>query len=234
MGKAYFITGTGTEIGKTIATSVLYLSLKAAGKTVSIFKPFQTGLLKETNTYPDISWYETELGLKDTGFYMLEPETSPHLAVKMTGTKVDVEKVIDRIHELEQQYDIVLVEGAGGLAVPLVERTNEFYMTRHLIKESHLPVILVSPSGLGSIHNAFTTYSYAKIYHLDVKTILFNFFSESDPIHRDNIETIQKLTGLEPFVCIPTFSNVKKDLKDYVSCMMKNNFFQKKLKEVFE
>ncbi len=232
MGNAYFITGTGTEIGKTIATSVLYLSLKAIGKTVTIFKPFQTGLLKETNTYPDISWYEQELGVKDAGFYMLEPETSPHLAVKLTGQVIDVQAITDWIHELQQQFDIVLVEGAGGLAVPLIERNNDFYMTRHLIQDSKLPVIFVSPSGLGAIHNVVTACSYSKQYHLDVQTIIFNFFAENDPIHQDNIETIEKLTGLNSLVRIPAFSNVKTDLKDYVSFLQKNNF-EEKLKEVF-
>ena len=52
MGQAYFITGTGTDIGKTIVTSALYLSLQTMGKIVTIFKPFQTGMIEETNTYP--------------------------------------------------------------------------------------------------------------------------------------------------------------------------------------
>lgn len=76
MGQAYFITGTGTDIGKTIVTSALYLSLQTLGKSVTIFKPFQTGINEENHTYPDISWFEQELGVKESGFYTLEPETS--------------------------------------------------------------------------------------------------------------------------------------------------------------
>ncbi len=143
MGQAYFITGTGTDIGKTIVTSALYLSLQTLGKTVTIFKPFQTGINEENNTYPDISWFEQELGVKESGF-TLEPETSPHLAIKLTGSLIDEKKVVERVHELEEMYDIVLVEGAGGLAVPLIERTEGFYMTADFIRDCGMPVLFVS------------------------------------------------------------------------------------------
>lgn len=233
MGKAFFITGTGTEIGKTISTSVLFLSLKGLGKNVTIFKPFQTGLLEESNTYPDISWYEQELGIKEAGFYMLPPETSPHLAVKLTGRQIDQQSVIERIAELKQEYDIVLVEGAGGLAVPLFEKKNGFYMTKDLIKDGELPVVFVSTSGLGSIHHVVTSFSYAQTYGIDIKTILFNYYRHGDAIHQDNLLTIEKLTGYAALVRIPTFSNVRQELKGYVSDLLKNDEYINKLKEVF-
>lgn len=234
MGQAYFITGTGTEIGKTVATSVLYLSLKAIGKKVTIFKPFQTGLRYETNTYPDISWYEQELGVEAPGFYMLEPETSPHLAIKLTGQEIDAQKVIARIQELQQEYDIVLVEGAGGLAVPLIEQAEGFYMTKDLVKDSDMPVVLVSTSGLGSIHNVVTTYTYAKTLDIHVITILYNYFQHDHEIHRDNILTVEKLTGLAALACLPGFSNVREDLQDFVEDLLKNAEFTRQLKEVFD
>lgn len=233
MGQAYFITGTGTDIGKTIATSVLFMSLQAIGKRVTILKPFQTGLIEDTNTYPDISWYEQELGVKETGLYMLAPETSPHLAIKLTGQQIDVQKIINRINELQQQYDIVLVEGAGGLAVPLIERPDEFYMTKDLIKDAGLPLVFISPSGLGAIHNVVTAYTYAKLHRLDVRTIVFNHFRRDDQIHRDNIATIESMTGLTALAHIPTLSDAKTDLRDFVSDLLKNNDYMKLLKEVF-
>jgi dethiobiotin synthetase len=234
MGQAYFITGTGTDIGKTIVTSVLYLSLSAMGKSVTIFKPFQTGLIAETNTYPDISWFEQELGVRAPGFYMLEPETSPHLAIKLTGQQIDKQKIADRIFELQQIYDIVLVEGAGGLAVPLIEHEDLFYMTKDLVIDCQLPVLFVSTSGLGSIHNVVTTYTYARTHDIRVKTILFNHYRQDDAIHQDNILTIEKLTGLAALACIPTLVDVKGDLKAYTLELLKNNEFTQNLKEVFK
>ncbi|MFD2617487.1 ATP-dependent dethiobiotin synthetase BioD [Terrilactibacillus laevilacticus] len=132
-----------------------------------------------------------------------------------------------------QQYDIVLVEGAGGLAVPLFERTKGFYMTKDFIIDCKLPAVFISPSGLGSIHNVMTTYTYAKLHQLDVKTILFNHFNENNQIHRDNIDTIEKLTGLAALLRIPTFTNVKTDLRVYVSNLLKNDDYIQRLKEVF-
>ncbi|WP_062235623.1 dethiobiotin synthase [Fictibacillus sp. FJAT-27399] len=233
MGQAYFITGTGTEIGKTVATSLLYLSLTSLGKSVTIFKPFQTGLDRENHTYPDISWYEEQLGVKDCGMYMLEPETSPHLAIKLTGRKVDEQRVIDRIHALKEEYEIVLVEGAGGIAVPLIEQDTHFYMTADLIKDCGLPVIFVSNSGLGSIHHVLTTQFYTALQNIDIKTILFNFFQHDNIIHRDNVETITKLTGLEPLVRIPAFKNVKEDLPAYIASLLKDQHYLQLLNEVF-
>lgn len=233
MGKSFFITGTGTDIGKTIATSVLFLSLQGMGKSVTIFKPFQTGLLEETNTYPDISWYEQQLGVRNAGFYTLEPETSPHLAAKLTNRKIDIPPVMGRIAELEQEYDIVLVEGAGGLAVPLYEQKDGFYMTKDFIRDGKLPVIFISTSGLGSIHYVVTAFSYAQTHQIEIKTILYNHYRENDRIHQDNLSTIEKLTGLTELVRIPTLNDAKTELKGYVSELLNDPEYTQKLKEVF-
>ncbi|MEY8755267.1 dethiobiotin synthase [Peribacillus frigoritolerans] len=234
MGQAYFITGTGTDIGKTIVTSALYLSLQTLGKSVTIFKPFQTGINEENHTYPDISWFEQELGVKESGFYTLEPETSPHLAIKLTGSLIDEKKVVERVHELEEMYDIVLVEGAGGLAVPLIERTEGFYMTADFIRDCRMPVLFVSTSGLGAIHDVVTTHSYAQVHDINVKTILYNHYRAEDRIHQDNIETIEKLTGLNVLACIPTLADVRKDLRICILDLLGDQEYTQQLKEVFE
>ncbi|MGG1572083.1 dethiobiotin synthase [Fictibacillus sp. NRS-1165] len=233
MGQAYFVTGTGTEIGKTAATTLLYLSLTAMGKRVTIFKPFQTGLNHTNHTYPDISWYDELLGLKDCGMYMLEPETSPHLAIKLAGERIDEQCIIDHIQSLKEEYDIVLIEGAGGIAVPLIEHETHFYMTADLIKDCGLPVIFVSASGLGSIHHVLATQSYTAMQNIEIKTIIFNFYQHENMIHRDNVETIAKLTALKPLLCIPAFKNVKDDLPGYTHTLLENPNYIQQLKEVF-
>ncbi|CAH0231466.1 ATP-dependent dethiobiotin synthetase BioD 1 [Peribacillus sp. Bi96] len=234
MGQAYFITGTGTDIGKTIVTSALYLSLQALGKSVTIFKPFQTGIIEESKTYPDISWFEQELGVKGSGFYMLEPETSPHLAIKLTGSQIDVKKVVERVHELEEMYDIVLVEGAGGLAVPLIERSDSFYMTKDFIRDCSMPVVFVSTCGLGAIHHVVTTHSYAQIHDIYVKAIVYNHYIPDDRIQNDNIATIEKLTGLTGLACIPTLADVRKDLRSLTLDLLRDQDYTQQLKEVFQ
>ncbi|WP_102693794.1 dethiobiotin synthase [Rummeliibacillus pycnus] len=232
MGKSFFITGTGTDIGKTIATGFLYFTLNKLGIKTTVFKPFQTGLIEQTQTYPDLGWYESVLGVKNTGCYVLEPETSPHLAIKIQQAKVDIEAVLQRKAELEQTNDVVLIEGAGGLAVPLIEQEDSFYMTKDLIQDANIPAILVSLSGLGSIHNVVTTNLYAEYYQIPVHAFIFNKYDEENMIHHDNIDTIQKMINLPTFT-IPQLKNVKRDLEEYVENCMKSELFRKEMKEVF-
>jgi len=232
MGKSFFITGTGTDIGKTIATGFLYFTLNKLGIRTTVFKPFQTGLIEQTQTYPDLSWYESVLGVKNTGCYVLEPETSPHLAIKMQQAEVDIEAVLQRKEELEQTNDVVLIEGAGGIAVPLIEQESSFSMTKDLIQAADIPAVLVSLSGLGSIHNVLTTNLYAEYYGIPIHSFIFNKFDEESMIHQDNINTIQKMINLPTFT-IPEFKNVKRDLEEYVENCMKSELFRKEMKEVF-
>lgn len=232
MGQSFFITGTGTDIGKTITTGFLYYSLNKLGMKTTVFKPFQTGLIEETQTYPDLDWFQSVIGVSNAGFYALEPETSPHLAIKLQGAKVNIEAVLQRLKELEQTNDIVLVEGAGGLAVPLMEREDDFYMTKDFIKDANMPAILVSPSGLGSIHDVLTTNQYANHYEIPIQLLLFNRFEETNIIHLDNVETLKRIVQL-PALAIPFFEDVKNELECYCESCIQSEAFKKQIKEVF-
>jgi len=232
VGKSFFITGTGTDIGKTISTGFLYFVLNKLGIKTTVFKPFQTGLIEQTQTYPDLSWYESVMGVKDAGYYVFKPETSPHLAIKIQQAEVDVAAVLRRKEELEQENDIVLIEGAGGLAVPLIERKDGFYMTKDFIQAASVPAILVSLSGLGSIHNVLTTYLYAQIHGISIRSFIFNKFENDSAIHQDNIHTIEKMIALPNFT-LPSFKNVEQDLDDYAKHCIRAASFKEKIGEVF-
>jgi dethiobiotin synthetase len=213
MGKAIFITGTGTEIGKTIVTSFLYLALREMGVKTKIFKPIQTGLAEESSSFADQYWYETVLGEEkgSTGMYYMEPAVSPHLASALTNTTISPDLIKNKILELKSQYDVVLVEGAGGLAVPLIENSNGFYMTKDLIKECELPTIIVSLAGLGAIHHSVTTVSYAEKHSIDILGLIFNHFDQNNMIHVDNVRAIQKMLNLPIIAKLPTLEQPSKD-----------------------
>ena len=232
MGKSFFITGTGTDIGKTIATGFLYFTLNKLGIKTTVFKPFQTGLIEQTQTYPDLEWYESVLGVKNTGCFVFEPETSPHLAIKIQPKEVNIEAALQRKEELEQTNDLVLIEGAGGLAVPLIEQKDSFYMTKDFIKELNIPAVLVSLSGLGSIHNVITTNLYAQTYDIPIHSVIFNKFDKDNIIQQDNIHTIKKMLKLPAFT-IPDFKNVKEELEKYSEKCIESELFVEKLKGVF-
>ncbi|CRK81207.1 dethiobiotin synthase [Neobacillus massiliamazoniensis] len=232
MGKSFFITGTGTDIGKTISTGFLYFSLNKLGLSTTVFKPFQTGLIEQTQTYPDLDWFSSVIGVENAGFYTFEPETSPHLAAKLQGAEVNIEAVLQRLKELEQAHDVVLVEGAGGLAVPLIEREDDFYMTKDFIKDANIPAILVSPSGLGSIHDVLTTNEYAQHYGISIQSLIFNRYEEKNAIHQNNIETIQRIVQLPAFT-IPFFKDVKNEIERFSESCIQSESFEKQIKEVF-
>jgi dethiobiotin synthetase len=232
LGKSFFITGTGTDVGKTIATGFLYFTLNKLGFKTTVFKPFQTGLIEQTQTYPDLDWFSSVIGVENAGFYTFEPETSPHLAAKLLGAEVNINAALKRLKELEHTNDIVLVEGAGGLAVPLIEREDDFYMTKDFIKDANIPAILVSLSGLGAIHNVLTTNEYARLYGISFQSIIFNTFDEANTIHQDNFETIQRIVSL-PAITIPFFHDVKNQIETYIETCIRSEGFTKLIKEVF-
>jgi dethiobiotin synthetase len=225
MGKAIFITGTGTEIGKTIVTSFLSLALQELGMKTKIFKPIQTGLVEESSSFADQYWYETVMEEEkgSTGMYYMEPAVSPHLAVQLTNTTIEPKLIKNKIVELKNQYDVVLVEGAGGLAVPLIENSNGFYMTKDLIQECELPTIIVSLAGLGAIHHTVTTVSYAEKQGIDIVGLIFNQFDARNIIHVDNVRTIQKLIDLPVIAKIPTLENPSRnELRTFVRTFLAN------------
>jgi dethiobiotin synthetase len=225
MGKAIFITGTGTEIGKTIVTSFLSLALQELGMKTKIFKPIQTGLVEESSSFADQYWYETVIGEEtgSTGMYYMEPAVSPHLASAITNTTISPDLIKNKILELKNQYDVVLVEGAGGLAVPLIENDHDFYMTKDLIQECELPIIIVSLAGLGAIHHTVTTVSYAEKHGIDILGLIFNHFDRNKLIHVDNVRTIQKLIDLPVIAKIPTLENPSRnELRTFVRTFLDN------------
>ncbi|AMX82395.1 ATP-dependent dethiobiotin synthetase BioD [Geobacillus subterraneus] len=212
MGTALFITGTGTEIGKSVVTSLIVLALERLGCSTCVFKPVQTGMADDGISFAEQHWYQQVVQLSHfEGMYRMEPAMSPHLAAALTGTSIEPERIAERLASLRQRYDVVLVEGAGGLAVPWCERGGRWYMTCDFVRDYELPVILVSLSGLGAIHHAVTTATYAETQGVRVLGLVFNQFDEREVIHRNNIETITAMLKLPAFATVPPFSAVTRE-----------------------
>ncbi|KAF0996340.1 dethiobiotin synthase [Geobacillus sp. TFV-3] len=211
MGTAIFMTGTGTEIGKTVVTSIAALALERLGMKVSVFKPVQTGLAEDGMSFAEQYWYERVAKLSASeGMYYMEPAMSPHLAAKLTGASIEPERIAERLEWLKRRYDVVLVEGAGGLAVPWCERDGRFYMTSDFVRDYELPAVLVSLSGLGAIHHAVTTAAYADAKGIRLLGLVFNQFQEQEVIHQNNVETIVALLRLPVLGVVPLLPAVSR------------------------
>src|SRR3972149_2117218 len=151
MNKGVFITGTDTGIGKTVVSAGLALSLRHKGLDVGIMKPFQSGGREDTNFLIKAS------GVKDK-FELINPcyfkkPLAPLTASEIEGVQIDIAAIKNAFDELCKRHEIVIVEGIGGLLVPLTED----YFVSDLILELDIPVVVVSRVSLGTINHTLLT-----------------------------------------------------------------------------
>jgi dethiobiotin synthetase len=168
-----FVTGTGTGVGKTFVSAIL-----AVGLSAGYWKPVQSGLLEKTDT----AWVREMTGLPSTHFY---PESyrfrfplSPHVAAEKDGIHIDLE-LMD-LPETSEEH--LIVEGAGGIMVPL----NEHHLMLDLMKKLQLPVLLVAESGLGTINHTLLSLDLLKNHSVQVLGVVMN--GPRNPENRKAIE----------------------------------------------
>ncbi|MGL5315711.1 MAG: dethiobiotin synthase [Peptostreptococcaceae bacterium] len=221
MGKGIFIIGTDTDVGKTFVTAGLTYKLRECGYNAIAFKPIQSGgILSEDGVIPpDTKYIKDICGLDNEHYemnvYCLKEEVSPHLAAKMENIKILKEKIISQYNELIKKYDYVIVEGAGGIVVPLVD--NEYFVY-DLIKDLNLEVVIVARAGVGTINHTVLTYEFLKQNGIKSKGIVINQYNNKF-YEDDNIEMISKLTQLDILQKLskveqPTLNNIRNEYKN--------------------
>ena len=178
---AYFVTGIDTDAGKTIATGFLSKSLLEEGVNVITQKLIQTGnvgLSEDICRHRDIEGRvltdDDMSGLTCPLIYSYP--CSPHMAIAIDGRDDEIEKSTESTRLLRQKYDKVLLEGAGGLMVPLTEK----YLTADYIRDKHLPVILVTTAKLGSINHTLLNLTLLKTWNVPVAMVVYNKHIHTD------------------------------------------------------
>jgi len=181
MGRVFCITGIDTDIGKTIVTGLIARSLLKRNITTITQKIAQTGC---TGISEDILRHREIMGIgvqaEDESYltcpYVFSVPCSPHLAADLDNRSIDPEVVKNATRKLLQNYEIVLLEGAGGVSVPL---TRELLFIDYVEKED-LPLILVTGPKVGSINHTLTTLEIASQRGISVHGIIYNTFGASD------------------------------------------------------
>lgn len=191
MGKGIFIIGTDTDVGKTFTLGAMTYALKNEGKKVIPYKPVQSGGFGDTKYIKEICDLENDFNELNT--YTFEEAVSPHLASKMENVEISKDKIINHYKKLVDTYDYVLVEGAGGVVVPLIDNN---YFIYDLIKELDLDVVLVARAGVGTINHTVLTNEFLKLHNIKAKGIIINGYNNKF-YEDDNIKFIEKLTNLE-------------------------------------
>lgn len=156
--KKYFITGIGTGVGKTLVSAILCEALKA-----DYWKPLQCGNLDDSDIVKGLLTNQTSRIHKET--YRFRTPASPHYAASLEKKKIIPEKII-----LPQTKNNLIIEGAGGLMVPL----NENSLMIDLIKKLNAEVILVSQNYLGSINHTLLSVAVLRSRKIKIKGIIFN------------------------------------------------------------
>jgi adenosylmethionine-8-amino-7-oxononanoate aminotransferase len=213
--RAFFITGTDTGVGKTMTVYALALLLRAQGSSVGVMKPVQSGA-------GDAEFLKKRLGLKDDlreiNPYCAKEPLSPHVAFKRAGIRIDPDKIVAQFHRLAERYDIVLVEGAGGLLVPL---TGEYLMA-DLARDLGFPLIVVARPGLGTINHTLLTIHELRRRGLEVAGVIFSD-AKGKPKgvpEKTNPLTIKKLSGVPLLGEIPFLK--RKDAKSVLAACRKS------------
>jgi len=199
MTKKFFITGTDTDIGKTFITAGLALAAVGNGEKTAVIKPVQTGtdeyspdLCEIRRIVPEIM----DLPEKIATPYSFKLPASPHLAAAEENKIIELSVIKNAVNEAEKQFspDTLLVEGAGGILVPLTPDATML----DLIKELNIPVIIVASAGLGTINHTLMTVEVLKNAEVEITGIIFNKFPKNPTIiELDNIEIIERISGVE-------------------------------------
>ena len=194
MKGVYFVSGIDTDIGKTVATGMLAKQLLQQGKSVITQKPVQTGC---QDIADDIAVHRKIMGIPmqeadKKGLTMPEIfsyPASPHLAARLDGRALDLDKIRTATQQLAAQYEIVLVEGAGGLMVPLTENL----LTIDYIQQQDYPVILVTSGRLGRINHTLLSFAALKQYGIRLHSLVFNHIHDSSDecVAQDNLNYLQ-------------------------------------------
>ncbi len=230
--RGWFITGTSTGVGKTVITAALFSILSNKQKESAVFKPVQTGVSEQITTDAEFC-YKTTRRLGEYNPELFSPyrfryPASPHLAAQREGKKIDPGLILRHFKKLKQHYRTLLIEGAGGVLVPL---TKQYFMA-DLIRDLRLPVILVSLLKLGTINHTLLTIRFLKSVTIPIVGIVFNRVSRKlSLIERDNLRVIPRLSGIPVLGCFPELKGINVE-KGRIGNLRKEavraNFFTKK------
>ena len=217
MGKSIFITATDTGVGKTIISCAIGLALKKKGIDAGYMRPFQC-------SGNDTDFAVKVLGIKDdkklVNPYYAKAPLAPYVAFKRAKAKIDLEKIFFAYNELKKRHEFLIVEGAGGLLVPLMES----YVVADLIRDLDIPALIVARAGLGTLNHTLLTQRYAFNYGLKVKGVIINGYKGKGIAEKTNPDILKEFLEVPLLGVLPYVKDVqsKKGLRTLVKKVEEN------------
>ena len=214
----FFITGTDTGTGKTAVGAALLYLMRRRGIRAAPVKPVQTGVapdepgdleiyLKTSGLAPNAD----ELSLMNP--YRFHLPASPHLAAETEGDAINLKHIERACLTLAESYEALVVEGAGGLLVPLSRSVS----TLELVRRLKLPLLVVARAGVGTINHSLLTLKAARDDGIAVAALVLNRIHEPsgeippEQVVADNREIIARLSGVEVWEALPHLPGVGED-----------------------
>ncbi|GJQ59924.1 MAG: dethiobiotin synthase [Candidatus Scalindua sp. AMX11] len=206
MEKGIFVTGSDTGVGKTVIAGALAATMKAQGLNVGVMKPVSTGARKigekfvseDARYLKEIAGSVDELDLINP--IRLEPPLAPTLAARKTGITIKLEKVWSAFKELQSRHDFLVVEGIGGLMVPI----DEDHFVADMASKMDLPIVIVCKYYLGAINHTLLTVECAKSRNLRIKGLIINMLDKENEV----VTEIEKFSHFPVLGTIPPNKNI--------------------------
>lgn len=232
MAKGLFITGTDTGVGKTFVAGALATLFRARGIDVGVMKPVETGCIRrDGRLHPQDALYLKEMAgtadpVEEICPYALEMPAAPSVAADAARTVIDLEWIADRFRHVARRHQLTLVEGAGGLLVPITETADY----THLIQNLQIPALLVARTSLGTINHTLLTSRWAGHLKLSILGVVLNSpTGPPSPSEEANLQALAKRLTTPLLGCIPHLSGPTLDLS-----LMENSLRMDRLLELLE
>lgn len=215
MGKGLFITGTDTGVGKTFVAGTLTTLLRNRQLDVGVMKPVETGCPRQDGRLQpqDALYLQEKAGttdpLDEICPYALEMPAAPSVAANAADIAIDLDRIAARFGELAARHQLTLVEGAGGMLVPLTETADY----TDLIRQLGIPVLLVARASLGTINHTLLSVHWAGHAQLPILGVVVN--SPTGPIapsEQANLQALATRLTVPLLGCLPYLSETSYDI----------------------
>lgn len=173
--RGVFVTATDTGAGKTAVTAGIAAVLRGRGVDVGVFKPVSSGGAADARFLAKAAGVADALELVNP--VRLAAPLSPNVAAELEGRQVPLGPIVDAYHRLIRLHDVVLVEGVGGLLVPI----RDDFLVADLAGRLDLPLLLVARAALGAINHTMLTLEAAKTRNLETRGVIYNTTGPGDP-----------------------------------------------------